>query len=212
MTKQLKYLIHEGNIRTNERKVLFLLHGYGSNEQDLFSLKEFIPSSYTIISLRAPISLDYNSFAWYSIDFENTIDRWMDNDEAVKSKNIIVSDISLHLKDLGFKNRVSILGFSQGAILSWTLGIEYPHLIKNILPLSGYYNSEITYVNSNSKLKINCFSSHGINDPVIPIDWARKGIKTLKKNNFKITFKEYQFGHEIDGELLKDLTEWLDKN
>ncbi len=212
MIKQLNYLIHEGNIHTNDRKVVFLLHGYGSNEQDLFSLKEFIPPSYTIISLRAPISLDYNSYAWYSIDFENTIDKWMNNDEAVKSKNIIVSDILLHLKDLGFKDRVSILGFSQGAILSWALGIEYPHLIKNILPLSGYYNSEITCLDPNSKLKINCFSSHGINDPVIPIDWARKGVQTLKKNNFKITFKEYHSGHEIDGENLKDLIEWLNKN
>ena len=188
MTKQLKYLIHEGNIHSNERKVIFLLHGYGSNEQDLFSLKEYIPLSYTIISLRAPISLDSNSFAWYSINFENSIDRWTDNEEAIKSKNIILSDILLHLKDLNYKDRVSILGFSQGAILSWTLGIENPNIIKNILPLSGYYNSEITYLDPNSKLKVNCFSSHGIFDPVIPIDWARKGVQILKKN-FNIIFK-----------------------
>ena len=43
------------------------------------------------------------------------------------------------MEDLGFKNKkISLLGFSQGAILSWSLGIEYPHLIKNILPLSGF--------------------------------------------------------------------------
>ena len=211
MTKQLKYLIHEGNIHSNERKVIFLLHGYGSNEQDLFSLKEYIPLSYTIISLRAPISLDSNSFAWYSINFENSIDRWTDNEEAIKSKNIILSDILLHLKDLNYKDRVSILGFSQGAILSWTLGIENPNIIKNILPLSGYYNSEITYLDPNSKLKVNCLSSHGIFDPVIPIDWARKGVQILKKN-FNIIFKEYLSGHEIDGENIKDLIDWLNKN
>ncbi len=212
MITQLKYLIHKGNINTKDRKVIFLLHGYGSNEQDLFSLKEYIHPSYTIISLRAPISLNFNSYAWYSIDFENTIDRWMNNEEAIKSKNIVVSDILVHLKDLGFKDRVSILGFSQGAILSWALGIEYPHLIKNILPLSGYYNSEITYLDSNSKLKVNCFSSHGINDPVIPIDWARKGIQILRKNSFNIIFKEYHSSHEIGRENLKDLIEWLNKN
>ena len=123
MITQLKYLIHKGNINTKDRKVIFLLHGYGSNEQDLFSLKEYIHPSYTIISLRAPISLNFNSYAWYSIDFENTIDRWMNNEEAIKSKNIVVS-ILVHLKDLGFKDRVSILGFSQGAILSWALGMN----------------------------------------------------------------------------------------
>ena len=79
------------------------------------------------------------------------------------------------MEDLGFKNKkISLLGFSQGAILSWSLGIEYPHLIKNILPLSGFYHSEITNSNQNSKFKLNCFSSHGIHDPVIPISWAQK--------------------------------------
>ena len=77
----------------------------GSNDKDLFSLKEFIPSNYIIISLRAPISLGFNSYAWYSINFENNIDRWIDKDEAINSKKIILNDILLHLEDLGFKNK-----------------------------------------------------------------------------------------------------------
>ena len=87
---------------------------------------------------------------------------------------------------------------------------EYPHLIKNILPLSEY-NSEITYLDSNSKFKVNCFSSHGINDPVIPIDWARKGIQILRKNSFNIIFKNTILVMKLV-ENLKDLIEWLNKN
>ena len=212
MSKKLKYRIYKPSHIKNDLKIIFLLHGYGSNEEDLFSLKEFIPSNYIIISLRAPIIIGFNSYAWYTINFENSIDRWIDKDEAINSKNVIINDISLHMEDLGFKNKkISLLGFSQGAILSWSLGIEYPHLIKNILPLSGFYHSEITNSNSNSKFKLNCFSSHGIHDPVIPISWARKGIKLLKKN-INIEFKQYQSGHEINNENLRDIIEWLNKN
>ena len=213
MSKKLKYQIYKPNHIKNDLNIIFLLHGYGSNEEDLFSLKEFIPSNHIIISLRAPISIGFNSYAWYSINFENNIDRWINIDEAINSKNIIINDILLHVEDLGFKNKkVSLLGFSQGAILTWSLGIEYPCLIKKILPLSGFYHSEITNFNSNSKFKLECFSSHGIHDPVIPISWARKGIEFLKKDNINIVFREYKSGHEINNENLRDIIKWLNKN
>ena len=213
MSKKLKYIINKPSSNQNNLKVIFLLHGYGSNEEDLYSLKEIIPSNYVIISLRAPITIGLNSYAWYSINFENNIDRWIDVDEAINSKNIVINDILLHLKDLEIVNeRVSILGFSQGAILSWSIGIEHPDLIKNIIPLSGFYHPEITSNNLNFKFRLNCFSSHGINDEVIPIDWARRGIQILEKKNINVEFNEYQSGHEISKENLRDVIKWLNKN
>lgn len=213
VTKKLKYLINKSESHQNNLKVIFLLHGYGSNEEDLYSLKEFFPSNYITISLRAPISIGLNSYAWYSINFENSIDRWIDTDEAISAKNIIINDILLHLKDLDFTSeRVSLLGFSQGAILTWSIGMEYPNLIKNILPLSGFYHSEITKNNLNHKFRLNSFSSHGINDQVIPVDWARRGIQSLSKYKVNIEFKEYESGHEINNENLRDVIKWLVKN
>ncbi len=213
LSKKLRYKIYKPNQTKNDLNIIFLLHGYGSNEEDLFSLKDFIPPNYIVISLRGPISIGFSSYAWYSINFENGIDKWFDKDEAIKSKNIIIKDILLHMEDLDLMNkRVSLLGFSQGAILSWSLGIEYPHLIKKILPLSGFYNSEITNYNLNSNFKLECFSSHGIHDSVIPISWSRKGIECIKNNNIGITFKEYESGHEINNENLKDLIDWLYRN
>ena len=213
VSKKLKYLINKPSSHQKNLKVIFLLHGYGSNEEDLYSLKEFFPPNYITISLRAPISIGFNSYAWYSLNFENEIDRWIDTDEAISAKNIIINDILLHLKDLAFTNeRVTLLGFSQGAILSWSIGIEYPNLIKNILPLSGFYVSEITVTNLNHKFRLNCFSTHGINDQVIPVDWARGGVHSLLKYNINIEFKEYESGHEINNENLRDVIEWLFKN
>ena len=44
--------------------ILFLLHGYGSHEEDLFSFANYLPEEYLIISLRAPLSLGFGGFAW----------------------------------------------------------------------------------------------------------------------------------------------------
>ena len=64
MSKKLKYLINKPVSNQNKLKVIFLLHGYGSNEEDLYSLKEIIPSNYVIISFRGPITIGFNSYAW----------------------------------------------------------------------------------------------------------------------------------------------------
>ena len=72
------------------------------------------------------------------------------------------------------------------------------------------YISKLYKLNSNFKLE--CFSSHGIHDSVIPISWSRKGIECIKNNNIGITFKEYESGHEINNENLKDLIDWLYRN
>ena len=58
MNKKLSYQIRNQYSKNEKLEVIFLLHGYGSNDDDLFSLKEYIPSNYIIISLRAPISWD----------------------------------------------------------------------------------------------------------------------------------------------------------
>ena len=51
--------------------VIFLLHGYGSNENDLFSIGNFLDDNQFIISLRAPIELFDNGYGWFNLNLEN---------------------------------------------------------------------------------------------------------------------------------------------
>ena len=50
----LEYIIREPQIKIKRSPVIFMLHGYGSNEEDLFSFANALPPEYTIISFRAP--------------------------------------------------------------------------------------------------------------------------------------------------------------
>ena len=60
--------------------------------------------------------------------------------------------------------------------------------------------------------ELRCFSSHGIQDPTIPVEWARKGIDTVKKHLPNIDYKEYEAGHGIVPENFADLVAWLKAN
>lgn len=140
----LEYIIKESTKKSKNTPVIFMLHGYGSNEQDLFSFANELPEQYTIISLRAPYKLSDFGYAWYAIDFDADKGKWSDNKQAIESRDLIVNFIEEACKvhKLDAKN-VTLLGFSQGCILSLAVALSYPQKIKNVIGLSGYLNKDI---------------------------------------------------------------------
>src|SRR5215470_19272363 len=49
--------------------LLLLLHGYGANEDDLFSLAPYLDERFMIVSARGPIALQPMSYAWFNLGF-----------------------------------------------------------------------------------------------------------------------------------------------
>ena len=193
--------------------VLFLLHGYGSHEEDLFSFANYLPEEYLIISLRAPLSLSFGGYAWYSIHFNEQQDKWSDDAEAKKAQEIILYNIDYHLEQFKLKGqKVSLLGFSQGAILSWAVGLSHPERIDQLIALSGYVNENIFSYAEKGLDQLRIFSSHGTQDPTLPIDWARKGIALVEKKEISVAYKEYPQGHGINQDNFNDLLSWLKAN
>ena len=193
--------------------VLFLLHGYGSHEEDLFSFANYLPEEYLIISLRAPLSLSFGGYAWYSIHFNEQQDKWSDDAEAKKAQEIILYNIDYHLEQFKLKGqKVSLFGFSQGAILSWAVGLSHPERIDKLISLSGYVNEDIFSYAEKGLDQLRIFSSHGTQDPTLPIEWARKGIALVEKKEISVAYKEYPQGHGINQDNFNDLLSWLKAN
>ena len=193
--------------------ILFLLHGYGSHEEDLYSFSNYLPEKYLIISLRAPLTLGFGGYAWYSIHFNEQQDKWSDDAEAKRAQEIILYNIDYHLEQFKLEGqKVSLLGFSQGAILSWAVGLSHPERIDKIIALSGYVNEDIFGYAKEGLDQLRIFSSHGTEDPTLPVDWARKGIALVEKKDLKVEYKEYPAGHSINPENFADLLAWLKTN
>ena len=107
-----------------------------------------------------------------------------------------------------------LLGFSQGTILSYALCLNYPEKFKNIIGFSGYIDEAMINIRSNNidYGKLNLYISHGKNDPVIPVDWARKSIEILKNNKINYSFNEFNSAHTISHENFYDFKNWLESN
>tara|TARA_B110000977_G_scaffold68_1_gene195 strand:- start:1297 stop:1956 length:660 start_codon:yes stop_codon:yes gene_type:complete len=210
-SNQILEYLHQAPIETSENSpILFLIHGYGSYEGDLFSFAQYLPKNYHIIALRAPIVLAEGSYAWYTITFDEDMNKWSNDEEGIQSRDLIISNIEHHLKRLNSsKKNVDLLGFSQGAILSWSLGMSYPKSINRIMALSGFYNPKLDQESSESKADLKCFSSHGIIDPVIPVTHTRTGINSLREKGVSVAYKEYDAPHTISPDNFRDLLQWL---
>jgi phospholipase/carboxylesterase len=212
MKLSLDYLIREPKIKLDKNPLILLLHGYGSNEEDLFSFAAELPDEYYIISARAPYDLQYGSYAWYAINFDADENKFSDNEQARSSRDLIAGFIDELTSNYPIDSyKISLLGFSQGAVLSYAVALSHPEKIQKVIALSGYLSEAIfekDYLkNDLSKLKI--FASHGTADQVIPVNWARKTKPFLDKLGIASVYKEYPIGHGISPQIFSDFKNWL---
>ena len=208
----LKYIVRKPKEQTKNTSLLILLHGYGSNEEDLYSFASELPSDLIIVSARALQDLGFGSYAWYTIHFNNTQKKFSDILEAIKARDVIYKFI----KEVQEKYTISpektfLLGFSQGTILGMATALNHPTKIKNIIGLSGYVNHDILPDNLEildySNLSFYC--SHGTVDQVIPIDWARQTPVFLKSLNIEHTYSEFPIGHGVAPKNFYELRNWI---
>jgi phospholipase/carboxylesterase len=208
----LHYIIKEPKIKLDKNPVLILLHGYGSNEEDLFSFATELPETYYVISVRAPYEMGYGSNAWYAINFDANENKFSDIPQAQQSRDLIADFIDELIVKYPIDNKnVTLIGFSQGSILSYAVAVSYPQKIQRVVGMSGYFNSKIAKEgfekNNFENLKI--FSSHGSVDQVVPVSWGRKAQPELSQLGIDIIYKEYPIGHGVSPQNFFDFKTWL---
>ncbi len=209
----LKYLVREPENITSKTPLLILLHGYGSNEQDLFSFVPTLPKDWLIVSFRAPLSA-YDGFSWYDIDLMNEENR-IDIPHAKEALQKIVENIMKVSNHYGLTdNETHLAGFSQGGILSYALALDHPELFSKVACMSCYPEEKLleNIVKDKKKLeRLRFFISHGIDDAVIPLDWGKKGAELLYDLSCYFSFREYMSGHGVNQKNYMDLMEFFQK-
>ena len=211
----LKHIVKQPKQTDKNTKALLMLHGFGSNETDLFSLASYFSDDLLIISAQAPIQLEFGGYAWYPIYIDTQGNKVSDHQQAFESL-LKISEFIDFLKDkykISSKN-FNLLGFSQGAILSYALALNYPEKVKNIIALSGYISNDIMPVNEKTDAykHLNIFASHGIFDDIIPVEETRKITPYLQQRHVKHVFNEYPMGHEVAYDCLNDMINWSKEN
>lgn len=209
------HLIRKPKVASQKAPLLLMLHGYGSNEQDLFSFSEELPENLFVISVRAPFPMDGMGNAWYDLYLDANSEKFSNDEQAIASRDKIV-----HFIDEATENypvdpkNVTLLGFSQGTILSLAIALSYPEKVQHVIGLSGYVHPEIykSGFEKNDFSNLSMYISHGNVDQVIPVEWARKTKPFLDSLGVKNSYSEFTVGHGVAPQNFFELKNWLQKN
>jgi phospholipase/carboxylesterase len=208
----LHHIIKTPKIASDKAPVIILLHGYGSNEEDLFSFAAELPEELFVIAVRAPRDLKPYGYSWYDIAYTAT-EKISDDDEAVESREAVADFIDEVVENYPVDGtNVTLLGFSQGTILSYAVAFTHPEKVKNIVALSGYLNDKIFEVNKDKEYShLDFYCSHGSVDQIIPIIAARQITPFMEAHNLKHVYEEFPIGHGVAPQNFHSMKTWLEK-
>lgn len=206
----LEYKIKEPSIKTKKAPTIILLHGVGSNEADLFRLANSFPEEAYVISARAPYQFRPNAFGWYEVDF-STGKPVYNKAQAEKSKELIVQFIDQLVEKYELiEDEIYLAGFSQGAIMSYSVAISYPEKVKGIVALSGrMLEEDQVLLRKRQNLNVAVFIAHSEQDNVLPYTHAEKAKELLEHKATRFSFNIHQAGHSIDAKVIKKFNDWM---
>lgn len=184
---------------------VLLLHGVGSNEENLMAVAAALPEELEVLLLRGPIQTCPQGFAWYQVTF--TADGPSFRYEQTEQSRRLLCHFLQALPPLPSV----IAGFSQGGIMSASVGLTEPELVKGFALLSGRILRELSdQVASPERLaNTSAFIAHGRSDGVLPMAWAEEADTWLGRLGIARQTRYYDMGHEISAIELQDLSHWL---
>lgn len=207
----LKYKVRAPVTAADKPGLILLLHGVGSNEEDLFKLTGSLPAEFVIISARAPYTLSPGRYAWFELSYSEG-KPIINPEQAEKSRlvlNIFINQlIERYQVDT---SRIYMGGFSQGGIMSYSVGLTFPQKLKGIFILSSRLLPEVRPLIKPGKQlqQLNIFIAHGKSDQILPLAYAHEARLFLESLTDRITYYEYEMAHVIGEKELVDLNNWL---
>ena len=203
-SKNFKGIISEPS--GDKSSLLILLHGVGANEEGLVEVGEVIEPNSVVVSLRAPLVLGGASYAWFHVQFTSNgpVHNWAEADDSFKLLENEIKELSAKY-DIPL-NKISVMGFSQGSIMTMGLALKsnlqlskYYCFSGRTLPEFAQYGLEHPDVAKDRRV----FLTHGTYDDKLPVQLAHKSKEILEKVGANLTYYEFQGGHQISMDVLK---------
>ena len=185
---------------------LVLLHGRGADEHDLFPLLDLFDPDRRLLGItpRAPLSLPPGGAHWYRLGGIPTPDP--DTFDAS------VAELSAFLDALPVAaDRIVLGGFSQGAVMSYALGLgEGRPRPAALVALSGFVPRVRGFALDLTGLDgYPVAIAHGSLDPVIAVDFGREAMGLLAGAGADVLWHESPVPHTIDPAFVPELAAFV---
>ncbi len=193
--------------------LVFFLHGIGADENDLLSIGRVLDPSLKVVSLRAPHDY-YTGHSWFHIDFKPDGSVIPDRAQARASLVDLLTAVRMAPAAFGADpERIYLLGFSQGAMMSLAALQSSPDSLAGVMALSGRYNPDVFDRSApDSEIAgVPLLVAHGTMDEVLPVVNGRQTQAAFEKVSKDFTYREFPIGHGISQDEIEWVSDWLEK-
>ena len=197
--------------RADAYPTLVLLHGRGDSAAGIAPLAyEFERDDLLVISVQAPLELGgvmAGGYEWYRLREPRRLD------EATLRSSLDALGEFLDAVTAAYPidpERLVLLGFSQGAVMSLGAQALRPDSVAGVIALSGYFPIEVE-PDAGNLVGRPAFVAHGTHDDIIPVEAGRRTRDLLERHGVDLTYREYPMAHQVSAEEMAEARAWLNQ-
>jgi phospholipase/carboxylesterase len=193
-------------------RLLVLIHGWTGDENSMWTLARNLSHHYSILAPRGPYPAPRGGFSWRSA--ESKMNSTSSYEDLLPAANKLVHFIDEWTTTLGMETRsFDLAGFSQGAAMAYSIWSLIPSRIRRTAILSGFLPEGIAKFMARDRIENKkVFISHGRNDEMVPIEYARAAVEMLKNNGAQVMYCESEAAHKVSKECLQAMEKFLEQD
>ena len=194
---------------------LLLLHGWGAHAHDLIGLAPILHAGRALVLCpqgrvafqTEPGSLGYG---WFPLVPGRAPDPAAIEAARCDVEAFLAGALQRYPID---RARLILAGFSQGGFLAYQIALRAPERFAGLMALSSWLPPELakTIERRPAHANLPALVIHGSQDPMIPITRAYASRDALLELGVPTVFREYEMGHEIRPDALREILRWLDE-
>jgi phospholipase/carboxylesterase len=188
-------------------RLLLLIHGLSGDENSMWIFARNIPTNVAILAPRGPYIAREGGYTWRKVRPEMRGLPVME--ELRPSADAIIGFVDDWSQTTGVNARqIDLIGFSQGAALTYTTAILHPDRIRALAALSGFIPKGAEDLLSTGVLAGKpIFVSHGRQDDMVPVELARRSVALLEASGANVEYCETEGGHKVSADCFSGLTD-----
>jgi len=188
------------------------MHGWGSNALDLMGLAPYVAEGRCLMLCpQGPVEVAIgavNGYGWYEL----RPGAQPDMEAMGKAADYLMGFVDAALERYPADRRKLILmGFSQGGVMAYNMAIRHPERFAALVALSTWFPQELAEHahNRDALAQLPTLVQHGRADDMIDIGKALESIERLRSFKMPLSYREYDCGHEITVDGIRDLSAFL---
>lgn len=181
------------------------LHGRGDRPEWFAGLFDGFATPARIVVPHPPHRFG-DGLAWYLGSWQSSRGRTQIARELVAHATRIRATVEAVTRARPTRGRPVVMGFSQGAMLAYTIALTQPDAFAAAFPISGFFYRETPLPARIDPARIpRIVAWHGRADRLVTLADDRRGVDALRARGISVELREHDAAHTIPAPIRRDL-------